>query len=190
MAAQNVGELAPRLRRAIEGPVTVAGPEALTDPQLTAMAADAIADVILNTVGAWGHQLLIAHRDADTNAADQWEVDPPLKPEEESMIAAQAALTYFFHAFKDRKVSEKIVNEGQTWEYQFNGAMLRDWLRLLQKQRDDALAALKEDNPVLARYASFLSVRDQLAAVQLEPWTMGGLGGGQIILGDGSFAWA
>lgn len=190
MAAQNVGELAPRLRRAIEGPVTVTGPDALTDAQLTAMAADAIADVILNTAGAWEHQLLIAHRDDGTNAPDQWEVDPELKPEEESMIAAQAALTYFFHAFKDRKVSERIQNEGQSWEYAFNGAMLRDWLKLLQQQRDDALNSLKDANPVMARYASFLAIRDQLAAVQLEPWTMGGLGGGQIILGDGSFAWA
>jgi hypothetical protein len=185
MAAQNVGAVVPRLRRAIEGPVQVTGPNALTDDQLTAMAADAIADLILYTSGAWNHELQVAGRsgDPDTGPPDEWTIDPPLKPEEESMIAAQAALTYFFHAFKDRKVSERIKNEGQEWEYAFNGPMLRDWLRLLQTQRDEALAALKEEHPVLARYASFLEVRDQLAAVQLEPWTTGGLGGGQVILG-------
>lgn len=177
MAQQDVAELTPRVRRALEGPVPlIVG--ALTDDQILALTADAIADVILFTSGQWDHSLIVTSRDGTTNYPDGWAVDPELSSAEESMIAAQAALTYFFHGFKDQKVSERIRNEGQEWEYTMSANLLRDWITMLKEQRDMALATLKATSPVLARYASILQVRDSLASAYLEPWVGGGLGGG------------
>lgn len=179
MALQDVAAITPRVRRAVEGPIPVPSSEALTDSQILALTADAIADVILFTNGAWDHQLIVTHRDTTTSFPDQWAVDPELLPEEESMIAAQAAITYFFHVFKDKKVSERIRNEGQEWEYNLSANLLRDMMAALRAQRDEALASLKAASPVLARYESFLLVRDRVTAAVLEPWVHGGgLGGG------------
>jgi hypothetical protein len=181
MAAQDVRELIPRVQRAVYGPdVPTSG--ALSEAQLAAMAADAIADVILMTTGQWGHTLDVTARDATSNFPTEWAVDPALSLEEESVIAAQAALTYFFHTVKSQKVSERIVHEGREWEYTISANVLRDQIKLLIDQRNMALDALKFSNPVMARYASILHVRDALGAAMLEPWRDGGLGGGQILL--------
>lgn len=176
MAAQNVRELIPRVRRAVEGPIT---PEqALSDDQVLALAADAIADIILFTAGSWGHTLVVTGRAAETNVPNEWAVDPELNPEEESVVAAQAALGYFFHTFKDMKTSERIVSEGREWEYNTSANLLRDWIKALQEQRNKALESLQAANPALARYASILAVRDRVAAARLEPWQGVGVGGG------------
>ncbi len=178
MAQQDVAELLPRVRRAVEGPVPLPPGAALTDDQLLAITADAIADVILFTSGRWAHSLVVTQRAPVTNVPTGWAVDPGLSSEEESMIAAQAALTYYFHIFKDQKISERIRNEGQEWEYTMSATLLRDQMAMLMAQRDMALEALNRDSPILARYASFLQVRDKVAAAHLEPWVAGGLGGG------------
>lgn len=177
MAGQEIAEFVPRVRRALEGPVPLTS-GGLSDGQIVALTADAIADVILFTSGQWNHKLVATHRDEDTNVPDEWEVDPGLELEEESMVAAQAALTYYFHVFKDMKVSERTRNEGQEWEYALSANVVRDQIAALKEQRDRAIEALLANHPVLARYASFLEVRDRVASVYLEPWVRGGLGGG------------
>lgn len=177
MAQQDVSELVPRVRRAVEGSVPPAT-GGLTDAQLLAITADAIADVILFTAGTWKHQLLVTARDSSSNAPTGWAVDPGLSPEEESLIAAQAALTYYFHIFKEMKTSERIKNESQEWEYAKSATLLRDQMAALKDQRDMALVAIARKTPILARYASFLEVRDRVASAYLEPWVAGGLGGG------------
>lgn len=177
MAAQDVGEMVPRVRRAIEGPIPLAtsDPEYVNDEQLLALVADTIADIILLTEGRWGHML------EGTNGppATQWVVDPGLSLEEQSLVAAQAALTRYFHIARQAKVVERIQNEGQTWEIQHSAQLLREQYALLKDARDRALAAVMTQHPVMARYASILSVRDRLGAAILEPWRHGGLGGGQ-----------
>jgi hypothetical protein len=165
MAAQDVRELIPRVRRAMEGPVPPAVP--LSDEAVLAATADALSDIILLTVGEWGHVLAITHRDTASGAADEWSIDPALTPEEESVVAAQAAISYFFHAFKDIKVSEKIENEGASWEWAKSANLFRDQIKMLQDQRDRALAALQSSHPALARYASILEVRDRLGAAEI-----------------------
>jgi hypothetical protein len=183
VAAQDVAELVPRVRRAIYGP-TPPTTGAISDDGLEAMAADAIADIILFTNGTWGHTLLISTRDG-SNAANGWSVDPPLELQEETVVVAQAALTFFFHEFKDKKVQESITQDGRTWSYTISAQVLKEQVALLRDQRDRALAALTAKHPVLARYVSTLQVRDQLASAILEPWVGGGGAGGGILLLNG-----
>jgi hypothetical protein len=179
MAAQDVRELIPRVRRALEGPVPTG---ALTDDQILAVTADAIADVILFTGGEWKHTLAVTHRDNTSNAPDEWSIDPPLTPEEESVVAYQAAITYLFVTFTSQKTSERIVNEGQEWEWTVSATVLRDHINAIKDARDKALEGLVGKYPVFARYESILAVRDAYASAVLEPWVYsGGLGGGQLI---------
>src|SRR5436190_7373785 len=116
MAAQDVGDLVPRVRRAIEGPLPLATTDAeyLDDEQVKALVADTIADIILLTEGQWGHQLVPVGSTPYTD----WEVDPALEPQEESVIAAQAALSRFFHIARSLKTQERTRNESQEYEYQ------------------------------------------------------------------------
>jgi hypothetical protein len=171
MAAQDVRVIVPRVRRAVEGPAGIpSGPDALTDDQALALAADCIADIILLTEGRWEHTLAVAGTDQNTGLPSEWSVDPELTLPEQSVVAAQAAITYFFHQVRDLKTSETLTNEGQTWTYEISGALLRDQIKLLQQQRDAAIAALLSSHPVLARYASILEVRDRVGAAILEPF--------------------
>jgi hypothetical protein len=187
MAVQDVREFVPRVRRAIEGPQQIVPPgqAAPTDDQLLALAADSIADIILLTAGQWPHKLTVSGRDPNTNFPNAWGVDPGLELEEESVIAAQAGITFFFHQFRDQKMSETIKNEGQEWQYQLSATLMRDQVKLLVDMRDAALAALRRRHPVLARYQSILAVRDRVGAAIMEPYTIYGagfeveLGGGQ-----------
>lgn len=190
MAAEDIRELIPRVRRAVEGPAADMdglGPGALTDNQVLALVADSISDVILLTAGEWGHTLAISGRsDGETGFPTEWTVTPALSLGEEAMVAAQAALTAFYHTVRDKKTSERITNEGVEWEWSKSANTLLEQLRALRDQRDAALAALIRAHPALARYASFLEVRDSVGFAQLEPWAyaLGGqvmTPGGQVI---------
>lgn len=176
MAAQDVRTLVPRVRRAMEGPVISA--QKLTDDECLTVAADSIADIILLTVGAWGRQLLVTHRTVG-GVPDEWSVDDELLPEEESMIAAQAAISYLYHALRDQKTMENILNEGAQWQWEKSPNLMIAQLKGLQDMRDQALKALMQKHPVLAQYASILEVRDRLGAALIEPWISGAFRGGQ-----------
>lgn len=181
MAVQDVRELIPRVRRAIEGPVPLltTDPDYLSDDQVAALTADTIADIILLTEGRWGHTLEVIERDSESNAVTEWGVDPALSFEEESVVTAQAALSRYFHLARNMKTSERVQNEGQEWEWSKSAQLLREQFAMLKEMRDRALASLMGKNPVLARYASILEVRDRVGAAYIEPWIAGGLGGGQ-----------
>lgn len=181
MAAQDVRELIPRVRRAIEGPVPLTS-GALEDGQVEALAADCIADIILFTEGAWHHALDVGELDGNGVPA-HWTVDPGLSLPEQSLVAAQAAVQFFIYTVKNGKTSERIKNESREWEWTKSPTLLKDWFAELVKARDLALNTVVAMNPPMARYASILAVRDPLAASLLEPWSPDGAGrGGQRLL--------
>jgi hypothetical protein len=173
-----LGELGPRVRRAIEGPkpLLVTDPNRLSDGEVENLTADAVAEIILVTQNSWGHTLTL-------DGADDWSVDPALSQEEQVVVASQAALDYFFHQWKSAKVQERMKNEGREWEYTLSARLLQDQLKLLQARRDEALGALAANSPVLVRYASILHARDSVMATLIEPFTVeaGGRGGGVLL---------
>lgn len=165
MAAQDIAEIVPRVRRALEGPIPVN--PALTDESVQAVAADAVADLILLTNGKWPHQLVVTHRDGN-DWPDEWEVDPGLSPQEESLVAFQAAISNVGVVLRDMKVSERIKNEAQEWEWSKSASGIRDWLKALIDQRNLALNTVAATYPVMARVASILYARDPQAAALVE----------------------
>lgn len=172
MAEQNVTTLIPRLRRAIDGPTGNGLAAPLTDDQVKAAAADAIADVIFYTGGLFGHQLVVTGRDAAANdAPSDWAVDPELAPEEETVIVAQAAINFYFHYFKQLKSSERIANEGQEWEYSVSANVIKAQFDQLVAARDRALEQVERSHPVPTVFAGFLEARDYLTSQLIEPWT-------------------
>lgn len=178
--AQDVADLVPRVRRAIEGPKALPedDPRHLTDEEILAITADAIGQVILLTEGAWPHTLIRdPGADPTSSSDDSWTVDPELTEVEAEVVAAQVAITYFFFVFQNQKTSERIQNEGQEWEYTYSAQALVRQIDTLKDTRDRALNALVTLHPVLASYASFLHERDRVAAALLEPWRAGGIGG-------------
>lgn len=166
MAAQDIAELVPRVRRALEGPLPVN--PALTDEAVMAVTADAVADLILLMNGRWAHQLVITDRDSTSNFPTEWAVDPGLTPAEESLVAFQAAIANLGTVLRDMKVSERIKNEAQEWEWQKSGTGIREWLKQLIAMRDQALTNVFAANPVLARVASILHARDPVGAALVE----------------------
>lgn len=178
--AQDLAELIPRTKRAIEGPAGTAGP-ALTDDQVKGLIADAVAEVVFFTGGVFGHQLLVTARDATYNAPSEWEVDPVLEPDEETVIVACAALAYFFHEFKDLKVSEQIANEGAQWQYQLSANVVLEQMRGLRSIRDAALERVADNHMIPTQWVNLLEARDLVAATAVEPFQVSSGAGGQAI---------
>lgn len=179
--------LVPRARRYCEGPFPDVT-RRLTDQQLYEMVADALADIILLTANDFTCNIVVTSRDPRVGYPIRWATDKVLTEWEAAIVTTQAALNFFFHEFKDKKVSENMANEGQTWEWALSPLVVKQQFDMLKDTRDRALSALAQITPTLARFASVIAVRDRVTATQLEWWaranpgqigSIGGIGGGQ-----------
>jgi len=169
----DVRVLIPRVRRAIDGPMAsgaTAPTATLDDEQLKAYVADAIANVIFYSGGAFAHTLDVSQRDAIYGAPTEWTVNPPLDEAETTLVAAQAALDYFFWSLKSLKTQETIRDEGSEWSYTLSATLMRDQMNLLRAMRDKALETLEARTAVLETYGSFIAIRDADVSGLIEAW--------------------
>lgn len=175
--SNDIRVMIPRVRRAVEG---VGSDEVLTDDQMKDLIADALSEVILYTEGQWGHTITAtAYEDG---VPFEYAVDPVLTLPEQTLVATQAALNHFFHLFQGAagKISERIEDEAQAWEWSRSAQLLTEQFKLLVGERDKALAAVASaDDRVLDGYSSFLAVRDSYTAALVEPWVSGYVTTGQ-----------
>lgn len=177
----NAEVLIPRVRRAIDGPTassSAAASATLDDNQIVQAIADAIADVIFYTGGAWGHTLTGSGTDS-YGSPTEWEVTPDLDHAEQTVVVAQAALNHFFHEFREKKIQESMSDEGRSWTYQLSANLLNQQFEMLRQARDAALAQISQANPVVERYESFIAVRDAAVSAIIEPYVVGYVGAGQ-----------
>lgn len=165
--------MVPRVRRALEN---AGAPTSLSDDEIKDRVADALAAILLYTGGAFGKTLIVTESD-DDGVPQEYAVDPALTLPEQTVIGIQAALDFFFLSLVNKKMSESIADEAQTWDYTLSPNLFRDALKALQTERDLALTAVLNGSP-LERYASFLANRDLNAAWALEPWVLGAGAGG------------
>lgn len=180
----DVRVLIPRVRRALEGPLASGATSTLDDEQVKALVADAIAEVIFFTGGAFSHTLDVTVRDDSYGAPEEWAVNPPLSEAEASVIAAQAAINYFFFGLRDVKTQETIRDEGAEWSYTISATLLRDHLSYLMKLRDQALQQVQAEQSVsLDAYVSLIESRDSIASAYMEPWVHGSFGGQELMFG-------
>lgn len=169
----DVRQLIPRIRRAIDGPTAdseVATSVTLSNDQVKDLAADAIANLIFYSGGTWGYTLTVTETDDDTGFPSEYDVAPDLDLAPQTLVVAQAALDYFFHEFRDKKVQETIANEARSWTYQLSANLLLEQFRFLQKMRDGALEQIIQNASGLVSYTSFLAVRDACVSRYIEPY--------------------
>lgn len=176
--------LIPRVRRALQGPHasgSAAVANDLSDEETNALIADALADIILYGGGedVFGHKLEVAARDDVYMAPIAWTTDTPLTEYEGSVVVAQAALNWFLNYAQQVKTSEKIADEGQSWEYEIAATVITQQIKALREDRDRALEMLRGQRTVTDDYVNFLQERDYKTDVLIEPWANGGGRGGQ-----------
>lgn len=179
----DISEIVPRVQRAVEGVHT--DNWELSFGEAYIVTADACSDILLYSGSVFGSKLIVTARDGTTNAPTNFGTMNQLEPDEMAVIAAQAALSYFYHRFKDQKVSETIADEASNWSYSLSPALLVAQLKLLQDTRDKALEAVEARNGGMDSYVSFLAVRDVSVSRFIEPWVWGhpegyGLGAGGL----------
>lgn len=163
--------LVPRTRRACEGPYGAPiGKMELTEDQLYGMVADACSEIILFAGNLFGHELEVKKRDPLVGFPTAWKTETKLNEWEGAVIVSQAALDYFFHLFRDMKVSESIKNEGTEWSYALSANVIKNYLEALQNKREKALEGIRLHHPVYDIYASNIRVRDQATVGILEYW--------------------
>lgn len=173
MAETDIRALVPRVRRALG----TAG-ASMSDDAVRDATADALADVLLYVGSIFGKTLLVTEKDEATGAPLEYATSDELTLPEASVIAAQAALNHFFHAMSAQKISERMSDEGRTWEWSQSAQLLTEQFRLLVRQRDDAVGLLQQLGVISDAYVSFLAVRDVETARLVEPWSLDGGGGG------------
>lgn len=170
-APYDILEIVPRVQRAVEG--VVQGEWELSSGEIYDVTADACADILLYSGSVFGSDLVVTGRDGVTNAPSAFATTTQLGPAEMAVISSQAALTYFYHRFKNAKMSESIADEASTWDYSLSPNLLIAQLKLLQDTRDRALEAVTARNGGMESYISFLSVRDTTVSRYIEPWVYG-----------------
>jgi hypothetical protein len=173
--AADIRVMVPRVRRAMEG---IGMPAVLSDDAVKDATADAIAEVILYTGGVFGHDLLVIEIDQG-GVPTEYATSEALSLPEQAVIASQAALNFFFGRFVGLKVSERIADEAQTWEYALSPQLLAAQLKALIAERDRALDMIAAQGVPLDEYVSFLAVRDSWTSAIVEPWVAGQLPSGQ-----------
>ena len=174
MAQQNIRVILPRVRRALEGAGAV---EVMSDEAIKDIVADALSDILLYTGSVFGKTLDVLETDPGGGFPTEYATSEPLSLAEGSVVAAQAALTFFFFRFAGTKIQEQISDEAQHWSYSLSASLLKDQLKLLVDQRDKAIEAL-ESTSGLESYVSFISVRDVVTSRAIEPWVDGAAGVG------------
>lgn len=159
--------MVPRVRRAIEGAGRTA---VLADDAIKDIIADSLASLILYTSGVFGKQLLVTAYDNATNAPSEYSTSASLSLPEQTAVAAQAALDYFFFEWQMLKTSETIADEAQNWSYEISPSLMKSQLELLIATRDKALQAISDRGVGLDSYTSFLEARDQQTSRLVETW--------------------
>jgi hypothetical protein len=167
----DVRMLVPQVQRAVEG--VVRANWTLDPDEVKDLVADAAAEVVLYCGSLFGAQLVVTHADPVTQAPDEYATSTALSPAQGAVIAAQAALNYFFYRFSGSKMSERIADEASEWEYTLSPSLLQGQLRLLQQERDRALDAIPPPPGGQDVYVSFLAQRDTLTSRLVEPWVYG-----------------
>lgn len=178
---RDVRVLIPRMRRSLDGPEATGSASVsarLSDDQLTAVIADAIADVIFYSSGAFGRKLEVVERDTSYLAPIAWRTSDELSEDEISVIVAQAALNYFFNALSTLKTGETMKEADREWSWSISASAIAERVKELRAQRDRAIELLTAQNVVAEAWVNTLAVRDSYTDMLIEPWVYeGGLGG-------------
>jgi len=177
--------LIPRLRRALDGPTAMSSAamsSTLSDEQLNAIGADAIATMIFYSDSLLGSTLEVAERDPIYMAPVAWRTDPALTEDQVACIVSQAALDYFFARLSTTpggKTAETIKDEATEWSWEVSPQAIVERLRQLRADRDKAIENLIEAGyEADVSWVSFLTVRDRWTSYMIEPWVEGpGFGG-------------
>lgn len=169
----DVRVLIPRMRRSLDGP-TATGSAAvsskLSDDQLTAVIADAIADVIFFSSGAFPRKLEVVERDPNYMAPIAWKTSEPLSEDETSVIVAQAALNYFFNTLSTLKTGETMKEADREWAWTISASAIAERVKELRAQRDRAIELLTAQNVVAEAWINTLEVRDAYTDLLIEPF--------------------
>jgi hypothetical protein len=184
----DVRVLIPRMRRALDGPEatgSAAVSAKLSDDQVTAVIADAIADVIFYSSGAFPHKLEVVERDTAYMAPSAWKTDTPMSEDEQSVIVAQAALNYFLNSLSNLKSSETLKEADREWTWAISASALAERVKELRAQRDKAVELLTAQNVIAEAWINTLEVRDRYTDMLIEPYlsNMGfstGMGGNEF----------
>jgi len=170
---RDVRVLIPRTRRALDGPTatgSAAVSSTLNDEQLTAVIADAIANVIFYSNGGFGHQLEVLERDPHYMAPVAWQTSEELSEDEQSVIIAQAALDYFFNALTSLRTSETTKEADREWSWSISASAVAERVKELRAQRDRAIELLTTQNFVAESWVNTLAVRDAATDMLIEPY--------------------
>lgn len=173
----DVRVMVPRVRRAIEGAGRAA---VLLDDSIKDLVADAMASLILHTGGVFGKMLLVTDYTLDTfgnQIPSEYATDISLRLDEQTAVAAQAALDFFFFEWGGIKTSEQIADEAQRWEWEISPMLLKAELDLLVATRDAALQAISDRGVGLDTYTNYLTQRDIQTARLVETWSVFDTGG-------------
>lgn len=174
---RDVRVLIPRMRRALDGPQATGSASVsatMSDDQITAVIADAIADVIFYSSGAFGRKLEVVERDANYMAPIAWRTSEELSEDEISVIVAQAALNYFFNALSTLKTGETQKEADREWTWSISASAVAERVKELRAQRDRAIELLTSQNVIAEAWVNTLAVRDSYTDFLIEPWAATG----------------
>jgi len=167
---RDVRIMIPQVRRALDpGVASASAASSYSDAMIAAITADATSELLmLGGPISFPFTLSIASADMITGYPTGWFIDPEPPLEIQALISLQAALGQVFNELRGLVTTEKIVNEGGTWEYTKSVQILRDKVGLLIAQRDTALKNAIRVVPALDSISDLVAFRAPTIAANID----------------------
>jgi len=162
----------PLVRRALDPGVASAFAAAnYTDDMIKDVTADAVSNISLCVGSDFPYTLSVTQRNAITNYPEEFDVSPEMPYEVQVLVSIQAAINACVGTLNELKTKESIKDEGSDWSYEKSSAVIRDKLRALMADRDNAIKNLKQvAGGNLEVFVNTLDARAPELNRQIEPW--------------------
>lgn len=162
----------PRIRRELDPGVAYASAApAYSDDMLKHVAADAVGELRLIGGDAFPYALNIASATPPSAySPDQWEyyTDPEVPLILHNLVAIQAALGQLYRDAQDFKTSEKIKDEGSSWEVAKSATLMKERINAMLQRRKEILEQLRYAAPQLVT-DTFVNLLEE-RAISLDPF--------------------
>lgn len=169
--ARDIRLIVPQVRRYLApGVASASAASSYTDDHLVQVTADAIGELILISGGddPFGYSIAASAVDGSGFITDYY-TEPEIALVDRSLVAIQAAIGQVFGELRDMKTSEKIANEGSSWEWQKSVTGVQEKLKQLLALRRLIFERAAEGNRVLDGFVDLIEVRAPTVFTEISP---------------------
>lgn len=169
---KNIRIMEPIVRRALEPGVPSASAAAsYTADMIRDVTADAFSMIQFAAGPDWPYYISVIERNPTTCFPEEFATNEALPYEVQSLVGIQAALQATLNELTTTlKMRETIKDEGSEWTYEKSVNLLRDKIKALQDDRNEAIRQMQRAVAPLEQFVNLIAQRVPLIDQRIEPY--------------------